>query len=341
MLSLVPTSQDLYTAAALLKKARLVAMPTETVYGLAADAFEPTAIVKIFDAKERPRFDPLIVHLPVGPPEDVLRTLVVLDDYAPRGKEAVTTLTRVFWPGPLTLVLPRSNAVPDLVTSGKPTVAVRMPAHPTTQALLKAFGGPLVAPSANRFGSISPTTADAVRAELDGRIDAVVDAGPTPLGVESTVLAVDPDGTLRLLRPGALPVEDIEAVAGPVVRQAPLSVGERPEAPGQLSRHYAPGTPLTLVDDLTKPLVGAPPCVGLLRVLGPVEEAQAAYEAQGHTVVIARSLSASTLTEAAQRLFAVLRELDESTAEALIAERCPSHVGLGHAIADRLERAAR
>lgn len=338
MLSLVPSGQDLYTAVSILRAGGIVAIPTETVYGLAAHAFDASAIVKIFDAKERPRFDPLIVHLPFAPPEDALHHVVVLDEFAPRARNAVRQLTDKYWPGPLTLVLPRHDSVPDLVTSDRPTVAVRMPAHPATQTLLAAFGAPVVAPSANRFGSISPTTADHVRQELEGRIDAVVDAGPTPLGVESTVLAVDADGTARLLRPGALPVEAIEAAIGPVGRS---TVAEgAPEAPGQLGRHYAPGTPLQLVDSLHDAVGRAAGRMALLRVLGPVDAE--AWRAAGHEVVEAMSLSAGgDLGEAAQRLFATLRELDHCDVDIILAERCPTSEGLGYAISDRLERASR
>jgi len=338
VLSLVPDGQGLYTAASLLRSGGLVAIPTETVYGLAACAFDADAIVKIFDAKDRPRFDPLIVHLPVGPPDQALRGVVLTRPLARRAAERLSALTSRFWPGPLTLVLPRDPAVDDLVTSGRDTVAIRMPAHPVARALLAALGGPVVAPSANRFGSISPTSADHVRAELEGRIDAVLDGGPCPIGVESTVLAVDPDATLRLLRPGAVPVEAIEEVA-PVQRVS--ATKGVPEGPGQLSRHYAPGTPLQLVDDLEAPPPLEPVRVGLLRVTGDVAPARTAFETHGHQVIEALALStAGDLAEAAKALFAALRHLDDSEADVLVAERPASTAGLGHAIADRLQRAS-
>ncbi len=340
VLSLVPDGHGLYTSAELLRAGDLVAMPTETVYGLAADAFAPAAIVKIFDAKERPRFDPLIVHLPEGPPDDVVEGVVELVVLASRGRERFGALTDHFWPGPLTLVLPRHPRIPDLVTSGRETVAVRMPDHPVTQALLEAFGGPLVAPSANRFGSISPTSAADVRAELEGRIAAVLDGGRCPLGVESTIVAIDRDGALRLLRPGALPVEDIETVA-PVERAMARGDTAAPESPGQLSRHYAPGTPLVLVDDLETPAEGPPSRLALLRVSGDPDLARRAYEAAGHTVVDVVSLSrGGDLAEAARELFAALRRLDDCGADTIVAERSPTSSGLGFAIEDRLQRAS-
>ena len=221
-------------AAALLRAGKLVAFPTETVYGLGADALDAAAVAAIFAAKGRPPANPLIVH--VG---DIAQAtaLCAWNDLAQR-------LAERFWPGPLTLVLPRREGVPDIVTAGGPTVALRMPAHPVALALLRAAGVPLAAPSANLSGQISSTRAEHVLAGLSGRIDAVLDAGPSPGGIESTVVGLV--GGARLLRPGLLAPADIEAVTGPLLRGA--VAGPLP-SPGMLDRHYAPRTSLIVARD--------------------------------------------------------------------------------------------
>jgi L-threonylcarbamoyladenylate synthase len=219
-----------------LRHANPVALPTETVYGLAADALNANAVLAIFEAKERPRFDPLIVHLP---------TREWLDRLTTSSNAALTAaLIERFWPGPLTLVLPRRAIVPDVVTAGLETVAVRMSAHPVFAEIVREFGSPLAAPSANRFGRISPTDAKHVVAELEGRIPLVVDAGPTKHGLESTIVAPRGNG-LEILRHGPITAEELATFAE--VREARMP--ERPEAPGQLPSHYAPRTPLVLVRD--------------------------------------------------------------------------------------------
>ncbi len=250
-------------AAAALEKGEVVGLPTETVYGLAANALQAEAVAKIFEAKERPFFDPLIVHLPS---RDWLERVVQVP---PESRTLVETLIAKFWPGPLTLVLPRQSIVPDLVTSGLATVAVRMSAHPVFQAVVGSFGKPLAAPSANRFGRISPTTAEHVSSELGGRIPLIVDGGPTEHGVESTILKIE--GTeMRLLRAGPVTPEDLCSVwqglcAARDYRPSEAEVigfyqrlglsfeavmhGRRDvgvEAPGQMESHYAPRTPMRL-----------------------------------------------------------------------------------------------
>jgi len=292
-----------------------VALPTETVYGLAADAMRPDAVLKIFEAKERPFFDPLIVHLPdFGWLERL--TAVPASDAA-----LVGALTERFWPGPLTLVLPRRDLVPDVVASGLPTVALRMSAHPVFRAVVSAFGCPLAAPSANRFGRISPTAAAHVMSELAGRIPLVVEGGSTAHGVESTIVAVA-GGRLEILR------------SGPVTREELMEFGEvtapgvvsKPVAPGQLKSHYAPRTPLHLESD-PQPVSGKR--CGLLawqKFVGGFE--------------ITEVLSpAGDLRQAATHLFAALRHLDEAGLDLIIAEPVPE-VGLGVAIMDRLRKAA-
>jgi L-threonylcarbamoyladenylate synthase len=306
--TLAPDAEGIARAARLLAAGALVAFPTETVYGLGADARSDLAVARIFEAKGRPSFNPLIVHL------SDLAAVETVAHLTPRARD----LGQAFWPGPLTLVLPvRDGAVSPLVTAGLPTVAVRVPAHPLAQALLRAFGGPIAAPSANPSGRVSPTRADHVLDGLAGRIAAVLDGGPCAVGVESTILQADPDPVL--LRPGGLPVEALEAALG-----HPLAVAgdaDRPTAPGQLASHYAPGAAVRLnaagaaPDDV---LVGFGPVPGVLN-LSPTGD----------------------LVEAAARLFHTLREADRLAGpEGRVAfAPVPDH-GLGRAINDRLRRAA-
>ncbi|MBD1205252.1 MAG: threonylcarbamoyl-AMP synthase [Rhodobacteraceae bacterium] len=309
-LTLPPTPDGLARAADLLRAGGLVAFPTETVYGLGGDARNDRAVAAIFAAKGRPSFNPLIVHVP---DLAAARTVAVFDDRA----EAVAAQ---FWPGPLTLVLPlREEAgISPLVTAGLATVAVRVPAHPVAQGLLRAFGGPLAAPSANPSGKVSPTRAAHVLAGLSGRIAAVVDGGACAVGVESTILGLD--GPPALLRPGGVTVEALEQALG-----TPLPIGgseTRPNAPGQLASHYAPGAAVRL--EVTQPAagevwVGFGPCPGA-----------------------ALSLSESgDLVEAAARLFHLLRQADEVAGDrGRIAFAPVPETGLGRAINDRLRRAA-
>lgn len=308
---------DIATAARLLAAGDVVGVPTETVYGLAANAFEPEAVARIFEVKRRPSFDPLIVHV-----RDAASALQV----ARRLPAAAERLAEAFWPGPLTLVLERREAVPDLVTSGLPTVGVRCPRHPLIQELLGSLEFPLAAPSANRFGSISPTTAQHVVDQLGEELPYVLDGGACTVGVESTIVGFDGERCL-LYRPGGVPTEELEALVGPLVdarSQAPTS----PITPGMLPSHYAPRTPLELgdLDELLARHAG--------RRLGVL-----AFERE-RSALACRVLSAGgSLSEAAQRLFAALRELDASGAELLLAEPVPER-GLGRAINDRLRRAA-
>ena len=293
---------DVAAAAAILRTGGLVAMPTETVYGLAADARDGRAVARVYAAKGRPAFNPLIVHVP-----DTAAAFAIgaADAAAQRAADA-------FWPGPLTLVLPlrAGHGLSSLVTAGLPSVALRVPAHPLARALLAAFGGPLAAPSANPSGRISPTTADHVLDGLHGRIEAVLDGGPCPVGVESTIAAPGPPA--RLLREGGIPREALAAVLGDL---APPGGGI--EAPGQMASHYAPRGTVRL--NALEPQAGE-------RMLG------------FGAVPGERTLSATgDLEEAAANLFAHLHALDDGRplAVAPVPER-----GLGRAINDRLRRAA-
>ncbi len=295
----------------------MAAFPTETVYGLGADARNDKAVARIFEIKGRPRFDPLIAH--VAEPGMVA-------DVAAEVPPAAGELINRFWPGPLTLVLPKRPEVSDLVTAGLPTVGVRMPRHPLALELIHRAGVPVAAPSANPFGRTSPTDAEHVASGLGSKVDAILDGGPCPVGVESTILSLA-NGTPLVLRVGGLAVEEIEAVIGPV-ELAPAT-DEVPLAPGRLLRHYAPHVPLEVVDDAGA--VNGDARKGLLAFRGHPEEA-----GFGAVEVLARS---GDLREAAAHLFAALRRLDAAGVERIVAERVPDQ-GLGRAINDRLRRAA-
>ncbi|MFT4149341.1 MAG: L-threonylcarbamoyladenylate synthase [Paracoccaceae bacterium] len=303
---LPPTPEGLDAAAAILRTGGLVAFPTETVYGLGGDARSDMAVARIFDAKGRPRFNPLIVHVP---------DLATAQAHAVFDARALA-LAAAFWPGPLTLVLPlrEGSGLSPLVTAGHETVAIRVPAHPLARDLLARFGGPVAAPSANPSGRVSPTRADHVVDGLSGRIEAVVDGGACAVGVESTILSVDPP---LLLRPGGVPAEALEAALG-----QPLPTGgsaEAPNAPGQLASHYAPGAAVRLGAERADP-------GEVFVAFGPG----------------AFTLSATgDLTEAAANLFHILREADRRAGPGgRIAFAPVPDRGLGRAINDRLRRAA-
>ncbi|OYU38725.1 MAG: threonylcarbamoyl-AMP synthase [Pseudorhodobacter sp. PARRP1] len=306
--TLTATPQGLARAAAILRAQGLVAFPTETVYGLGGDARSDLAVARIFDAKGRPRFNPLIVHVP---------DLAAAKTYAHFDARA-EAIAAAFWPGPLTLVLPlRADAgLSPLVTAELDTVAIRIPAHPVAQALLRAFGGPLAAPSANPSGRVSPTRAAHVIDGLSGRIDAVLDGGACAVGVESTILGLA--GTPALLRPGGIATEALEATLGPL---ATGGNAQKPSAPGQLASHYAPGAAVRLNADADLPgevRLGFGPGLSDLN-LSPTAD----------------------LVEAAANLFHMLREADVLAGQGgqIAIAPIPEH-GLGRAINDRLRRAA-
>jgi len=312
----LPTPQNLDRAAALLRGGGVVAFPTETVYGLGADAFDARAVARIFAIKARPEFDPLIVHVL----DEAMLTRVASDVPA-----AARTLIERFWPGPLTLILRKNPALPELVTSGLPTVAVRMPAHPIARALLERTDRALAAPSANPFGRLSPTSAQHVDRMLGERVDLIVDGGPCEHGLESTIVAFGPEAVV--LRPGAIPAGAIEAALGYAL--APVALDDEvPQAPGRLPHHYAPRTPLRLIDPQ-----GVPASERVRAGLVALSRACAGY-AQ------VRLLSESeNLREAAARLFETLHELDELGLDRIDVEPLPER-DLGVAIMDRLRRAA-
>jgi L-threonylcarbamoyladenylate synthase len=312
-------------AARVLAAGGLVAFPTETVYGLGADAGNGEAIARLYAAKGRPAFNPLIAH--VASPA-AARKLARFDTAAER-------IAAAFWPGPLTLVLPKAPDCPvaPLATAGLDSIAVRLPQHPVAQELLRAFGGPVVAPSANRSGHVSPTTAAHVLADLGGRIELIVDGGATPVGLESTIVACLGESFGKepvLLRPGGVPRADIERVLRRPLAEPPPGIApddDAPLAPGMLASHYAPRTPLRL--DARRVAAGE-----ALLAFGPV-----LAEGTDNAATVLNLSQRGDLIEAAANLFSHLRALDASGAKAIAVMPIP-HDGLGEAINDRLARAA-
>lgn len=312
-------SPDIPAAVDVLRRGGLVAFPTETVYGLGADASNPAALARIFAAKGRPKTHPLIVHF---------SGLAAARDWAAEVPEAAARLAGAFWPGPLTLVLPRSARVPDAVTGGQASVALRVPAHPVARALLAAFGRGIAAPSANRYGRISPTRAADVREEIGGRVAMVLDGGDCAVGLESTIVACL-DGRVTLLRPGSISRSQVADVVGRVDDPG----ADAPRVPGRERSHYAPGTPLSIVEEPH------------LR-----EAVEAALAAGGRVAVLARSapitqagLTWRRMPAAApaygRALYAALRALDAAGADRILVEAVPAGEDWA-AVADRLARAA-
>jgi len=321
-MSVVPsTPETIRRGAEILRAGGLVAFPTETVYGLGADARSEAAVERVFLVKGRPRFDPLIVHV---------AGVHLLDDLSPSVDERVRRLAAAFWPGPLTVVLPKRESVPGIVSAGLPTIAVRVPRHPVALSLLREFDGPIAAPSANPFGYLSPTLAEHVARQIGSQVELVLDGGACEVGVESTIVDLSTDRP-ALLRAGAIETERIEAVVGKLETALPSAL---PRAPGQLESHYAPKTPLVLLD---APVACAPP-LGTRRV-GLLRFAAAGPSPEGFTIVETLSQTGD-LREAASNLFAALHRLDREGLDVIYAEPVPE-TGLGVAIADRLRRAAR
>lgn len=327
---LAPDDRGLAVAAAILAAGGLVAFPTETVYGLGADATDGAAVAGIYLAKGRPRFNPLIAHVP---DIETAEGLVLFDPLARR-------IANAFWPGPLTLVLPVRPDCPvsDLATAGLDTLAVRVPDHAFARSLLAAIGRPLAAPSANRSGHVSPTRAADVLADLDGRIDAVVDGGETAVGVESTIVQVT-DGRVRLLRPGGVTRAALERVLAQAVAAGEAEAGgllgpepadaeaARPLAPGMLQSHYAPRAPVRLDARSVQPGEAL------------ITFGSATIDGSDRATAIVNLSPAGDLTEAATGLFRALRDLDQPGISGIAVAPIPAE-GLGEAILDRLRRAA-
>ncbi len=308
-------NQDIDIAAGYIREGRLVAFPTETVYGLGANALNPLAVAKIFELKERPSFDPLIVHIASV---DDLDKLTVSKD------SRVLQLAEKFWPGPLTIVLPKSDIVPDIVTSGLDTVGIRMPNNPIALELIRKSGCPIAAPSANKFGRVSPTTAQHVKKQLPN-VDYILDGGKTQVGIESTIITLNENG-FEILRHGVITREDLESV---IPFRSGRDTSDSIVAPGMLKSHYSPNKPLYFLGDVH---------------LNDMQRSNAgllsfnATDTEGYKMVFPLSTSGD-LREYAVNLFAAIHKMEESDVEYIVAEPVEEH-GIGLAIMDRLRKAA-
>lgn len=324
------TEQDIQEAAAILRAGGLVGIPTETVYGLGANGLDSSAVGKIFAAKGRPQDNPLILHVPDAS---------WLARYCREVPDSAYTLAARFWPGPLTMILPRKDVVPDAVTAGLDTVGIRCPNHPVTLAIIRAADVPVAAPSGNTSGRPSPTCAAHMVEDMTGKIDAIVDGGQCGVGVESTIIDLTCTPP-RLLRPGGLPLEALEEVLGEVAVDAallrPLGEGEKPKAPGMKYRHYAPKAPVTVV--LGEPSATADYIAARLgEHTGVICFDEWAGRFAGH--VVENIGSAARKDEQARRVFDALRAFDHTDVTEIYAQ-CPHEDGLGLAVANRLKKAA-
>lgn len=317
-------SANIKKAADIIRSGGIVAFPTETVYGLGAGAFNPKAVSKIFEAKKRPFFDPLIVHI---------ASITDIDEIAEKFGSTEKLLAQRFWPGPLTLVLPKRSIVPDIVTSGLPTVAVRMPANEVAASLIREACTPIAAPSANLFGRVSPTKAEHVFNQLGANVDMILDGGPCTVGVESTIIKIE-KGQSVLLRPGGIPVEEIEKITGMTKQNLTASGSSGSaivESPGQMPFHYSPVTPLIIVEDVAG-IKTKKSKAGILVFRRPKTDL--------HFAKMEILSESGDLREAAANLFSSLNNLDAAGLDIIYAERVPS-TGLGMAIMDRLTKAAK
>jgi L-threonylcarbamoyladenylate synthase len=305
-------------AARLLKEGEVVAIPTETVYGLAGNAFEPKALAKIFAAKERPTFDPLIVHI---------ADIAQLSDIAKDIPDSAYKLAEAYWPGPMTIILPKKDCIPDLCTSALPSVAVRFPSHPIAQAIIKESGLPLAAPSANLFKHVSPTTAEHVAAQLADRIAGIVDGGPCSVGVESSIISLTGEKP-TVLRPGAITPEMFAKVLGDVaIKESTSKPGQPMLAPGQCDTHYRPQVPL---------YYGEIPVGYTL----PEHTVRIAFGTQAGPIPATVNLSATgDMVEATSKLYAFMHDLDKTDYDLILVDPIPN-TGVGMALNDRLKRAS-
>lgn len=304
-------------AARLLKEGEVVAIPTETVYGLAGNAFEPKALAKIFAAKERPTFDPLIVHI---------ADIAQLSEIAKDIPDSAYRLAEAYWPGPMTIILPKKDCIPDLCTSALSSVAVRFPSHPIAQAIIKESGLPLAAPSANLFKHVSPTTAEHVAAQLADRIAGIVDGGPCSVGVESSIISLVGEPTV--MRPGAITPEMFKAILGEVkIKESTSKPGQPMLAPGQCDTHYRPQVPL---------YYGEIPAGYTL----PEHTVRIAFGSQAGPIPATVNLSATgDMVEATSKLYAFMHDLDKSEYDLILVDPIPN-TGVGMALNDRLKRAS-
>ena len=305
-------------AARLLKAGEVVAIPTETVYGLAGNAYDPKSLAKIFAAKERPTFDPLIVHI---------ADISELENIAKDIPDAAYKLAEAYWPGPMTMILPKKDCIPDLCTSGLPSVAVRFPSHPVAQAIIKESGLPLAAPSANLFKHVSPTTAEHVAAQLADRISGIVDGGPCSVGVESSIISLAGDKP-TVLRPGAITPEMFAKVLGDVsIKESTSKPGQAMQAPGQCDTHYRPQVPLYFGE--------LPAGIKL-----PAHTVRIAFGNQAGPIPATVNLSESgDMIEATSKLYAYMHDLDNPEYDLILVDSIPN-TGVGMALNDRLKRAS-
>lgn len=339
------SDENLRRAGAAIAEGKLVVIPTETVYGLGADAFNPDAVARVFEAKRRPAFDPLIIH--ISKLDDIER---IATSFPPKAR----LLAEALWPGPLTMILPKRPEVPDIVTSGLDTAAVRFPVHPVARKIIEYSGTVVAAPSANPFGYISPTTAQHVAKTLGDRVDFIVDGGPCAVGVESTVIDMTRD-IPAVLRPGGMPLERIRDIIGEVL--IPGKKGGPIASPGQLKSHYAPHATLYLhpwnslpyaLRQTSPDAVAADPPDASKAALSAAPMAAIVFDASRASILAESGLfrrigvlsERGDMREAASRLFALLHELDAAGFEIIHAERVPEE-GLGRAINDRLYRASK
>lgn len=309
--------KDISHAVTLLQQGNLVAIPTETVYGLAANALDPVAVSKIFEAKKRPFFDPLIVHI---------ASISEVEKYASVFPESAKKLCSMHWPGPLTIVLPKRDIIPELVTSGQPTVGLRVPRHALTLELLRKTNFPLAAPSANPFGYVSPTNADHVQSHLGQEVPYILDGGPCEVGLESTIISFA-GSKPKILRLGGMELAEIEQIIGPC--EVTVNQNSNPAAPGQLDAHYSPHCRFEIREPLPEEFEDKK--AALLRFSTPIK----GFDSQRQYILS----PTANMHEAAAKLFQLIRELDSAGYELILAEFVPE-VGLGMAINDRLRRAA-
>ncbi len=305
---------EIIKAANIISQGGVVAFPTETVYGLGANALNPLAVAKIFELKERPSFDPLIVHI---------ASIIEAESLILKKDERLTILAKKFWPGPLTIVLPKNNLVPDIVTAGLPTVGIRMPNHPIALELIRASQCPIAAPSANKFGRVSPTTAQHVQKQLSG-VDYILDGGKTHVGIESTIIRLNDKG-FEILRYGIITREEIESL---IPYHSEIEHSDQILASGMMKSHYAPLKPLFILDNQKVPYPREK--AGLI--------AFTTTDIDGYSQVIRVSPNLD-LKEYAVNLFSSIHELEESQVECIVAEPVPE-TGIGKAIMDRLRKAS-
>lgn len=314
------SNENISRAAQVIKDGGLVAFPTETVYGLGANGLNPVAVAKIFEAKNRPSFNPLILHIP---------SYEYIEEICDINISKIENIVTKFWPGPLTLVLPKKEIVPNIITAGHPTVAVRIPRHPVAKKLIEMAETPVAAPSANSFSQLSPTEAEHVVNQLGERVDIILDGGNCKVGVESTIIQIQ-DDEFTLLRPGGLPVEEIETLVGKKLNKK-IPINERPNSPGQLPFHYSPKIPLKILGRFDESLLEGKKVGALF------------FKSQNYNFNFSdvRFLSKQgSITEAAANLFAYLHDMEKTDLDLIVAEPF-EETGLGRAIMDRLNKAAK